>query len=61
MKTTDFCFDLPPTLIAQEPKINRDEARLMVIDRPSGQIMHRQFSDIGEYLHQEDIDRKSVV
>jgi S-adenosylmethionine:tRNA ribosyltransferase-isomerase len=55
MKTSDFIFDLPPMLIAQEPKINRDEARLMVIDRSSGQIMHRQFADIAEYLHPEDI------
>jgi S-adenosylmethionine:tRNA ribosyltransferase-isomerase len=55
MKTSDFNFDLPPGLIAQEPKINREEARLMVIDRSSGQIVHRQFSDIIEFLHPEDI------
>ena len=55
MKTSDFVFNLPPELIAQEPKIKREEARLMVIDRTSGKIHHQHFSDIGVYLHPEDI------
>ncbi len=55
MKTADFCFDLPEHLIAQEPSLKRDQARLMVMDRTSGKIEHRQFYDLMEYLCPEDI------
>ncbi len=55
MKTTDFYFDLPRHLIAQEPSLNRDQARLMVIDRVSGKIEHRHFFHLLDFLHPEDI------
>ncbi len=47
MKTSDLFFNLPPELIAQEPKIKREEARLMVIDRTSGKIHHQHFQTLG--------------
>ncbi len=55
MKTADFLFKLPQELIAQEPSIKRDMARLMVIDRVSGKLEDRHFIDILEYLRAEDI------
>jgi len=43
MRTADFDFELPPELIAQVPAPERDESRLLVLHRDSGQIEHRQF------------------
>lgn len=50
MKKSDFYFDLPEELIAQTPIQQRDASRLLVLDRNSGDISHRVFSDITEYL-----------
>lgn len=55
MRTEDFDYDLPTGLIAQHPADPRDSCRLMVIDRASGQIDHRVFSDIIDYLHPSDV------
>lgn len=55
VRTDDFDYDLPSGLIAQEPLQQRDASRLLVIDRLSGQIDHRAFSDLPEYLRPEDV------
>ena len=54
MKTSDFYYELPEDLIAQDPLEDRSSSRLMVIHRKSGQIEHKVFSDIIEYLHPGD-------
>lgn len=50
MRTAEFDFDLPPNLIAQTPAAHRDQSRLLVLDRVTGQIAHRQFPDLLGYL-----------
>lgn len=50
MKLQDFKYHLPQELIAQYPLKKRDEARLMVVDRKSGRIVHDLFLRIGDYL-----------
>lgn len=52
--TSDFYYDLPHELIAQHPMDRRDASRLMVIDRKSGEISHRHFYDICDYLRPGD-------
>ena len=52
MKLSDFYYELPPELVAQEPTAQRSGSRLLVLDRGSGNIEHRIFSDLGEYLHE---------
>ena len=54
MKTSDFYYDLPQELIAQTPLERRDGSRLMVLDRERGEITHRHFYDLPEYLHPGD-------
>ena len=54
MKTSDFYFDLPRELIAQDPLPKRDASRLLVLDRETGQIAHKNFRDILSYLHPGD-------
>ena len=54
MKTSDFSFDLPEELIAQTPIEPRDHSRLMVLDKRTGEIEHRHFYDILEYLTPQD-------
>ena len=46
MKLSQFKFNLPSELIALQPTQNRDEARLMVVDRRTGKIEHRVFKDL---------------
>ena len=55
MKTTDFNYYLPEELIAQKPANPRDYSRLMVIDRKSGDIKHRRFYNLPEYLSPGDL------
>ncbi len=55
LKTSDFYYDLPEELIAQHPTEKRDEARLMVLDRETGELSHRIFRDITEYLKAGDV------
>ncbi len=55
MRTDDFDYDLPSGLIAQHPVEPRDSCRLMVVDRASGQIDHRIFRDLPEYLTRGDV------
>ena len=54
MNTSDFFYELPQELIAQTPLEPRDSSRLMVLDRNSGNIEHRVFRDIIEYLNEGD-------
>ena len=54
MKTSDFYYDLPKELIAQDPLEDRSSSRLLVLHRKSGEIEHRIFSDIADYLKPGD-------
>ena len=54
LKTHDFYFDLPEELIAQTPLQQRDSSRLLVLDRTSGQVQHKHFSDILDELREGD-------
>ena len=54
MKTSDFKYDLPEELIAQVPIEDRSSSRLMVVDKKTGQIEHRVFKDIIDYLEEGD-------
>lgn len=54
MKTQDFWYDLPEELIAQTPLEKRDSSRLMVLDKATGAVSHRQFYHIIDYLRPGD-------
>lgn len=54
MKKSDFYFDLPERLIAQHPLEQRDSSRLLVLDRATGGVTHRHFTDLLEYLNPGD-------
>lgn len=54
MNLKDFYFELPEELIAQEPLIERDTSRLLVLDKKSGEIKHRTFRDIMKYFKKGD-------
>ncbi|MBQ6847950.1 MAG: tRNA preQ1(34) S-adenosylmethionine ribosyltransferase-isomerase QueA [Clostridia bacterium] len=54
MKTSDFYYDLPKELIAQVPIEKRDNSRLLKLDRKTGDIQHKSFFDIKEYLKAGD-------
>jgi len=55
MRTADFDFELPPELIAQHPAPERDQSRLVVLHRNSGQTEHRQFRDLLDHLRPGDL------
>lgn len=55
MKLSKFKFKLPDELIAQHPANHRDESRLMVIHRKTGEIEHRVFKDVLEYFKEDDL------
>ena len=50
MKLSNFNFDLPKELLAEYPSENRDEARLMVVHRKTGEIEHKLFKDVIDYM-----------
>ena len=54
LKTSDYYFDLPQELIAQDPLEDRAASRLLVMNTETGEIEHRIFRDIKEYLHPGD-------
>ena len=54
MKTSDFNFHLPEELIAQHPLEKRDNSRLMVLDKATGEIEHKHFYDVLNYLNPGD-------
>ena len=55
MKTSDFDYNLPESFIAQTPIEPRDSSRLLVLHRDTGQVEHRIFRDIGDYLRAGDL------
>ena len=55
MRTADFDFELPPALIAQVPAPQRDQSRLLVLQLQSGQVEHRRFLDLPQYLRPGDV------
>jgi S-adenosylmethionine:tRNA ribosyltransferase-isomerase len=55
LRTADFDYDLPTGLIAQSPAEPRDSCRLLVLDRASGQMDHRVFTDLAEYVRPGDL------
>lgn len=55
MKTSDFNYFLPEELIAQHPLEDRTASRLMVLDKKTGEIKHKHFSDITEFLRKGDV------
>lgn len=54
MKTSDFYYDLPEELIAQDPLEDRTASRLLVLDRKTGAVKHKIFSDVIDYLNEGD-------
>ena len=54
MKTKDFWYDLPEELIAQTPLQQRDSSRLMMLDRETGEVSHKHFYDVIDYLNPGD-------
>ncbi len=54
MKLSDFYYDLPKELIAQDPLENRSDSRLMVVDRKTGEITHKHFYNILDYVNPGD-------
>lgn len=54
LKKSDFYYDLPEELIAQDPLIDRSSSRLMMIDKKTGEVEHKVFSDIIDYLNPGD-------
>ena len=55
MKTDDFDFYLPEELIAQTPLEKRDNSRLLVLDKDNGNIEHKHFNNIIDYLNEGDV------
>ncbi|HAJ73525.1 MAG TPA: tRNA preQ1(34) S-adenosylmethionine ribosyltransferase-isomerase QueA [Lachnospiraceae bacterium] len=54
MKTSDFNYYLPQELIAQDPLEDRSASRLLSLDRVTGEVLHRHFRDIKDFLHPGD-------
>ena len=55
MKTDDFDYYLPEELIAQTPLAKRDDSRLLILDKKTGEIEHKHFYDIIDYLNPNDV------
>ena len=55
LKISDFDYELPQELIAQTPVEPRDASRMLVMHRATGQLEHRHFYDIGDYLRPGDL------
>src|SRR5690554_306203 len=55
MKLSNFNFDLPKDLLAEYPTENRDESRLMVLDRKNQTIEHKMFKDLVDYFDEDDV------
>lgn len=55
MKVEDFNFNLPEELIAQTPLDKRDESRMLVLDKKTGEIEHKKFFNILDYLNENDV------
>ena len=55
MKLSNFNFDLPQELLAEYPAANRDDARLMVLNRKEKTIEHKMFKDLIDYFKEDDV------
>jgi S-adenosylmethionine:tRNA ribosyltransferase-isomerase len=55
MKLSNYNFELPPELLAEYPALNRDESRLMVLNREKQTIEHKQFKDLIDYFEEDDV------
>ncbi len=55
MKLSSFIFDVPQNLIAQNPTKNREDSKLMVVDKKTGKIQHKHFKDILDYYNDKDV------
>jgi len=55
LKTSEFDFDLPPELIAQEPRLDREAARMMVVNRATGTLAHHTVRDLPSFLAAGDL------
>ena len=55
MKLSEFSYELPSELIAEYPTEERDESRLMVLNRAAGTIEHKEFKDILNYFDDQDL------
>ena len=55
MLTSDFDYELPPELIAQEPPPERGDSRMLVLNRNNGCLAHRNVADLPEYLDSGDL------
>ena len=55
MKLSKFKFNLPQELIALHPAKNRDESRLMIVNRKTGEIEHKVFKDLLSYFGEKDV------
>lgn len=55
MKRSEFYYDLPENLIAQDPLEQRDHSRLMILNKKTGEIEHRHFYDIVDFLNEGDV------
>ena len=54
MKLSQYCYEFKPELLAKHPAENRDESRLLILDRRTGKIEHRIFKEIIEYFDEND-------
>ncbi|HQO76835.1 MAG TPA: S-adenosylmethionine:tRNA ribosyltransferase-isomerase, partial [Candidatus Saccharicenans sp.] len=52
---SDYDFELPPELIAQEPLPNRDDSRMMVVNRQEKSFSHQRFRDLPQYFSPGDV------
>ena len=55
MKLSKFKYDLPEELIALHPSYNRDESKLMVLNRQTKEIEHKMFKDVVDYFDDSDV------
>ena len=55
MRVSDFDFELPENLIAQTPILKRDSSRLLVLDKTTGEVEHKTFLNIIDYLNKDDV------
>jgi len=55
MKLSQYKYNLPEDLIAKYPSGNRDESRLMILNRQSGKVEHKVFKDVLAYFNDKDV------
>ncbi len=55
MKLSQYGYDFAPEMLAKHPAINRDDSRLMVVNRKKGTIEHREFKDVLDYFEEKDM------